>query len=441
MSFPAYPEYKDSGVPWLGDVPAHWDVVPLKRQYSVTLGKMLQPDARNEVDVERSYLRAANIKWRQVDLTDVKTMWFSPAEATSLTLRYGDLLVSEGGDVGRSAIWRDELADCHFQNSVNRVRAHGDASTGFLFYWMVTIKAKGYVDVLCNKSTIAHFTAEKVEAVPTPIPSVAEQEAIVAFLDRETAKIDALVAEQERLIALLKEKRQAVISHAVTKGLNPDAPMKDSGIEWLGEIPVHWEVVKIVRLFRASKGKEGQLLTKEYCAEHAGEFPVYSGQTENAGVMGTLDRYEFDAGDQGYLFSTTVGAKAMTVSHIFGKFSLSQNCMIIRPSNPSVDPRFFYYHFQPVFGYHRSLIPDHMQPSFRMEDLYGFAVALPPKDEQVEIAGFLDRTLDGYEGLTNEAQAAITLLQERRAALISAAVTGKIDVRGLVDASSELEAA
>lgn len=307
------------------------------------------------------------------------------------------------------------------------------------FLWHVLTASKGYLTSIATGSTYVAVSTEQVASIRVALPSPKEQAAISSFLDRETSKIDALVAEQERLIALLKEKRQAVISQAVTKGLNPHAPMKDSGIEWLGEIPAHWEVVKIVRLFRASKGKEGQLLTKEYCAENAGEYPVYSGQTENAGVMGTLDRYEFDAGDQGYLFSTTVGAKAMTVNHIFGKFSLSQNCMIIRPSDEAADPRFFYYHFQPVFGYHRSLIPDHMQPSFRMEDLYSFAVALPPKDEQFKIAGFLDRTLDGYETLTNEAQAAITLLQERRAALISAAVTGKIDVRRLVDAPATAE--
>ena len=282
---------------------------------------------------------------------------------------------------------------------------------------------------------------ELIKSAPICLPSLKEQTAIASFLDRETAKIDVLVAGQERLIALLKEKRQAVISHAVTKGLNPNVPMKDSGIEWLGEIPAHWEVVKVVRFFRAFKGKEGQLLTKEYCAENAGEFPVYSGQTENDGIMGTLDRYEFDAGDAGYLFATTVGAKAMTVSHIFGKFSLSQNCMIIRPVDGSTEPRFYYYHFQPVFSYHRSLIPDHMQPSFRMEDLYGFPMALPPKGEQVEIASYLDDKLVGYRALENEAQAAINLLQERRAALISAAVTGKIDVRGAVAADPALEVA
>lgn len=415
MSFPAYPEYKDSGVPWLGAVPRRWEVGQFKRLVEIQNGADYK-----HVEADEGY----------------------PVIGSGGAFTFASDYLYDGEAVllGRKGTIDKPLHVTGRFWTVDTMywaKIRPEVSGRFAFYAALTIPFSYY----STSTALPSMTQSALNAHMVALPSEEEQQAIAAFLDRETAKIDALVAEQERLIALLKEKRQAVISHAVTKGLNPDAPMKDSGIEWLGEIPVHWEVVKIVRLFRASKGKEGQLLTKEYCAEHAGEFPVYSGQTENAGVMGTLDRYEFDAGDQGYLFSTTVGAKAMTVSHIFGKFSLSQNCMIIRPSNPSVDPRFFYYHFQPVFGYHRSLIPDHMQPSFRMEDLYGFAVALPPKDEQVEIAGFLDRTLDGYEGLTNEAQAAITLLQERRAALISAAVTGKIDVRGLVDASSELEAA
>ncbi len=250
-----YPAYRDSGVEWLGEVPEHWTVAPIKRRYKVTLGKMLQPDRKTEHDTEAKYLRAANIQWGTVDLSDVNSMWFSPNEEKALSLKLGDLLVSEGGDVGRSALWRDELADCYFQNSVNRVRSRGNDRTDFLFYWMVAIKAKGYVDVLCNKSTIAHFTAEKLEAVPTPIPPLPEQTAIAAFLDRETAKIDGLVAEQRRLIDLLREKRQAVISHAVTRGLNPAAPLKPSGIDWLGDVPEGWEVGPLKRFWSVTDCK------------------------------------------------------------------------------------------------------------------------------------------------------------------------------------------
>ena len=117
------------------------------------------------------------------------------------------------------------------------------------------------------------INASEISHLNVPVPSPDEQSAIVAFLDHETAKIDALVAEQERLIALLKEKRQAVISHAVTKGLDPNAPMKDSGVEWLGQVPAHWELRKVSQLFRAGKGRFGQMLTKEFCGTHEGDYP------------------------------------------------------------------------------------------------------------------------------------------------------------------------
>ncbi|MFN9026784.1 MAG: restriction endonuclease subunit S [Akkermansiaceae bacterium] len=263
-----------------------------------------------------------------------------------------------------------------------------------------------------------------------PLPDLAEQKAIAEFLDRETGKIDELVAEQRRLMELLKEKRQAVISHVVTKGLNPHAPMKPSGIEWLGEVPEHWEMRRVSHLFRAAKGKNGQLLTKEFCGSNSGDYPVYSGQTENNGLMGTWDQFEFDFGQDGVLFSTTVGSgKVMTLKHLFGKFSLSQNCMVIWPTSSLCLTRFYFYHFQPLFDVERALIPQHMQASFRMEDLYSYIIAVPPIDEQRSVVAFLETELLKFDTLTAEAQRAIDFLQERRTALISAAVTGEIDVR------------
>jgi type I restriction enzyme S subunit len=220
-----------------------------------------------------------------------------------------------------------------------------------------------------------------------------------------------------------------VISHAVTKGLNSHAPLKDSGIAWLGQVPAHWVVSGISWFFRAEKGKNGQMLTKEYCGQNPGPHPVYSGQTENEGIMGRIQNYEFDTGENGVLFSTTVGAKAMHLSHLKGRFSLSQNCMIIWPDTRFFATRFSYYHFQPSFAYQRALIPEHMQASFRIEDLYTYKAARPPIEEQITIAEYLDKKLLEFDRLAERAEETITLLQERRTALISAAVTGKIDVR------------
>ena len=151
-----------------------------------------------------------------MDTTDVKRMWFTPEEKKKLKLYRDDLLVSEGGDVGRSSLWNEEIEDCYIQNSINRIRACEDADTRFLFYWMYFIKHADYIDMICNKATIAHFTVEKVEATPCVYPPLEEQKRIIAFLDKETTKIDILIEKCEAAIELLKERRTALISAAVT---------------------------------------------------------------------------------------------------------------------------------------------------------------------------------------------------------------------------------
>ncbi len=198
---------------------------------------------------------------------------------------------------------------------------------------------------------------------------------------------------------------------------------KDSGVKWLGKIPASWSLSKMAWNFKAEKGKSGQLLTKDYCGLNPGKYAVYSGQTENNGVMGRIDSYEFDTGEEGVLFSTTVGAKAMHLSHLRGKFSLSQNCMIIVPITKRYQIRFSYYHFQPLFYYERGLIPEHMQASFRMEDLYQYPIALPSLKEQELIANFLDYETAKIDTLIDKQQQLIKLLKEKRQAVISHAVT------------------
>ena len=212
LRFRPYPEYKESDVEWLGQIPAHWDTLPIKRRFDVQLGKMLQPEPRSLKDELVPYIRAANITWNGVDTADLKEMWFSPEDRKRHELRDLDLLVSEGGDVGRSALWKNQVTDCYIQNAVNRVRSRSPDLTHFLYYWIHALKHGGFIDMLCSKATISHFTAEKVREVPVVLPPVDEQSTIAWFLDRETAKIDALVAKKERLIELLHEKRTALHS-------------------------------------------------------------------------------------------------------------------------------------------------------------------------------------------------------------------------------------
>ncbi|WP_226019809.1 restriction endonuclease subunit S [Novosphingobium sp. FKTRR1] len=242
MSFPLYAEYKDSGVAWLGAVPAGWEVHRFRHVFresgekidDTVVGPMLSVSGYRGIEVKeyddenRRRLDEELIGYRIVRPGQlvVNTMW----------LNYAGLGVSEHeGHVSPAyrSYWIERDVDRRFVHHLMRS----------------SIYVQGYTRLLTGiRPNSLQMSRDDLMDFPVLLPPLAEQEAIAGFLDREVAKIDGLVAEQERLIALLKEKRQAVISHAVTKGLNPNAPLKDSGIEWLGQIPAHWEVVQLRRL-------------------------------------------------------------------------------------------------------------------------------------------------------------------------------------------------
>ena len=207
---------KDSGIEWLGDVPEHWEVAAAKRLFSIQLGKMLQNTPESPADAEVSYLKAQNIQWFQVVTEDIPTMWASQYEKSKFGIEQGDLLVCEGGEGGRCAILRKQIDNCIIQNALHRVRPRGQSLNTFLQYVMSAVNAAGWFDVLNEKATIAHFTKEKFDALAIPSPPPAEQRAIADYLDRETEKLDNLVATVHEAIELLREKRTALISAAVT---------------------------------------------------------------------------------------------------------------------------------------------------------------------------------------------------------------------------------
>lgn len=189
-----------------------------KRHLDIVLGKMLQPNASTEFDKYIPYIRAANVQWGQVDWSDLKAMWFSPSDRRKYTLEDGDLVVLEGGDVGRCAILQDAPNVLGFQNSIHRVRARADTDIRFAFYWMAHLKSFGYLDLVCSKATLAHFTGEKFAEAPFPVVDLATQRQIADFLDRETARIDLLIEKKQRLVALLGEKWESVVENTISTG-------------------------------------------------------------------------------------------------------------------------------------------------------------------------------------------------------------------------------
>lgn len=210
---------KDSGIEWLGNIPAHWDKSLVNRYFKVELGKMLDRSKNIKNGVLKPYLRAANIHWNLLLINDLNEMEFSPDQLSRYRLREGDLLVTEGGvTVGRSAIWNNEVDECYYQNSINRVRSREEdlALTSYLYFWMYFMKTNGYIELSANIATFGHLTQEKLKALPVLIPPVDEQQTIIDFLNRSEQEINQQKAKIQQALDLLKEYRTALITNAVT---------------------------------------------------------------------------------------------------------------------------------------------------------------------------------------------------------------------------------
>jgi type I restriction enzyme S subunit len=207
---------KDSGVEWLGEIPEHWKKSVFRYYFDIQLGKMLQNEPQSESDEEVSYLKAIHVRWDKVDIYDLPKMWASPREKNKYHVRNGDLLISEGGEVGRTALLKELQEDCIIQNALHRVRPLSQSSVEYLNYLMRQISDTGWFDILCNKSTIAHLTSEKLGALALPLPPLDEQKTIAQYLDKKTAEIDLQKAKIQEAIERLKEYRTALITNAVT---------------------------------------------------------------------------------------------------------------------------------------------------------------------------------------------------------------------------------
>ena len=447
MSFPRYQAYKDSAVDWLGEVPREWTVCALAYRYEVQLGKMLD---EKRITGERlaPYLRNVDVQWGCINVVDLPEMDFHDDDVVRFSLKADDLLVCEGGEVGRAAIWSGELAACFYQKALHRLRpVHTQTdSTRFAFYLMFAAVKLRVFSGSEAKATIVHLPAEALRRYRFAFPSLSEQIAIAGFLDRETAKIDALVDEQQRLIALLKAKRQAVISHAVTKGLDPNAPMKDSGVEWLDEVPAHWDVRPLGRICKyISYGftnpmpvaDDGPIMLTANDVDYGSvRYSSARRTTQEAFSELLTDKSRPVAGD---LLLTKDGTLGRVAIHDGTPACINQSVAVLRPDTTVISSRFFCL---ALLGglYQERMIYEAGGTTIKhiyISRLAKMPMAVPPLPEQDGIGDQLERTCDEYARLINAAEVAVTLLQERRSALISAAVTGKIDVRNLAPASAE----
>lgn len=207
---------KDSGVDWIGKIPKEWKLSKVSMFYDVTLGKMLQPEKQEETDTLENYLCAANLGNNTLKLNVLKQMWFSQKDKAQYNVKKGDLIVVEGGDVASCDIVRSDVSNLYFQNALHRVRAKKGFSLDFLRYNLIMAKSQGYISLICNKATIAHFTKDKLMTLPMLYIPLPEQQQIADYLDDKCAKIDRLIAIKQEKINKLNDYKKSLIYEYVT---------------------------------------------------------------------------------------------------------------------------------------------------------------------------------------------------------------------------------
>jgi type I restriction enzyme, S subunit len=433
MSFPRYPEYKDSGVEWLGEVPGHWDSKRLRfvADFNPSKSEIAELDSATHV----SFLPMEAIG-DDGSLNLERTRPIAEVETGYTFFGEGDVTVAKITpcfENGKGAVMRGLTLGVGFGTTeliVARPKTRETISDYLHWLFISTPFRKLGEAAMYGAGGQKRMPDEFVRNFKIAFPAVAEQKVIATFLDHETAKIDALVAEQEKLIALLKEKRQAVISHAVTKGLNPDAPMKDSGIEWLGEVPAHWEVARLRNLFRQEKrqGQFGKRVLSVY--RDFGVVPKDSRDDNMNKTPDDLSLYQLVMPGDLVVNKMKAWQGSLGVSDFEG--ITSPDYMVFTPRKQG-NSAFLHLllRSQRMVGVYFSISNGIRPAQWRLEpdSFLALHVFLPPGHEQREIVSFVSERASRLDTLAAEAERAIGLLRERRSALISATVTGKIDVR------------
>ncbi|HFP5650351.1 TPA: restriction endonuclease subunit S [Escherichia coli] len=416
--YQAYPEYKDSGVEWLGEIPRTWQAYTGKRLFS----SVRTPALSNDEQLAASQKYGVIPQTLMMQLNDSKVMLALKGTDSFRHVEKNNFVISlrsfEGG-----------IEHSNYQGCVSPaytvLKSVNDISFSFYRY---LLKSEPYISALQASTDSLRdgksINYEQFGAITLPSPSLPEQSIIAHFLDHETAKIDNLIEKQQQLIELLKEKRQAVISHAVTKGLNPDVPMKDSGVEWLDEIPEHWRICKLKNLAKICNGQDYKLVQAETgypVIGSGGQFAwantfLYDKPSVLLGRKGTIDKPL-------YIDKAFWTVDTMYYTEVF-------DCIIEK----------YLYYLALTIQFNRYATNTAL-PSMTQEHLGNYSFSLSFNlSEQKLIINSIEKSLIKIDALTEKQLKQIELLKERRTALISAAVTGKIDLRNWTAPIAKTEA-
>ena len=451
MSFRKYAKYKASGVEWLGDIPAGWTTQKLKYVARVQPSNVDKKSKENEKEV--LLCNYTDVYYNEEITADLPFMkaTASDVQIRKFTLKRGDTIITKDSedpnDIAVPAYVPRDLDGVVCGYHLALLRPENGTCGGYLKRVMDSQYARSFFATRANGITRYGLVTYAISNFILPFPPLKEQKRIAAFLDKETAKMDALIDKQEQLITLLREKRQAMISHAVTKGLNRNVKMKESGITWLGEVPAHWEVKKIKHILLTKKGsiKTGpfgsQLTTRDM---EGTDIKVINQRN-------VIDN-DFDFGDnfinhEKYIelraFTIFPGDILITTRGTIGRTAIFPNkngTSILHPClmRLQVDEKYWLKELIALIIHGSGYFLEQLKilsnattiDVIYSETLKNVTIALPPtREEQKQIIAFLDKETTKIDTLIEKCETAIELLKERRTALISAAVTGKIDVR------------
>lgn len=431
-----YAEYKDSGVDWLGKIPNHWHLKSSKFLFNIVNGSTPKSGVEEYWEGDITWVTPSDLsKIKNFEISEsARKITNKGLESCGTSLvPSGSLILSCRAPIGSLAITTKEV--CTNQGCKSLV-VKGKLNTKFIYYFLNVSTEQ--LNIFGRGTTFLELSSDELGNFKFPFPTISEQFEIANFLDHETSKIDTLIAKQEKLIELLKEKRQAVISHAVTKGLNPNVQMKDSGVEWLGEVPEHWTVSKLKHFVNVIDCKH---ITAEFFDEGiplASIGEVKGWKVNLAKAKLTNEKYYQELidgnrkpqiGDIIYTRNATVGEAAI-VHEELPKFALGQDVCLIHIVQ-KLSPEFL-LHFLKSEIIKIQLNSAMVGSTFKrinVDDIRNYVVVIPPIEDQQLILNDLNKKIDKYDSLISLADSQIKFMQERRTALISAAVTGKIDVR------------
>ena len=442
--YPRYEQYQDSGVAWLGNVPSHWEVKRLKFMLAEKLKYGANEPAELSDFSQPRYIRITDID-EQGNLKEDTFKSLEMEKAQDYLLQQNDILLARSGaTVGKSYIYKENLPNlaCYAGYLIRTRLDQLKLNAFFANYFFQSVCYWDWIQSVNIQATIQNVSAEKYNELYFTVPPLPEQTAIAAFLDCKLAQIDALISKQETLLAKLAEKRTALITHAVTRGLNPAAPLKPSGVVWLGKVPEHWEVMSL-KFSLAMPITDGPHETPEILSDG---IPFISAEAvkndkldfnKKRGYISEEDHLRFCkkySPQKGDIYMVKSGATTGNVAKVETDkvFNIWSPLAVMRPDTNKISTEFLFYAIKAEYFNVSVQLKWNMgtQQNIGMGVLSNIKVIIPPLPEQTAITHYLDTQTAQIDALSDKIRQTIARLQEYRRTLITQAVTGKIKVIG-----------